>query len=190
MTAPFFQLLHVSCSIWNSHFSSCERTNTEILDTLAISYLLSGPYSPITELCPVSLQPRCSCTAVRATAAPPRWSLPTWCCGRTWTWNPRSAPCGRSGRSAPTTASWGSSASSTSAWWRRASSSPKTQRCRIFFFKFLKPLEDALETQIATIKQKRDRIPACLVKVSFLSSVTVFRDGTKLCHIVAIKRCF
>lgn len=51
----------------------------------------------------------------------------------------------------------------------------------VFAFGVLSPSEDALETQIAPTRLKRNRIPACGVKVS-LSSGTVSQDGTKLCH--------
>lgn len=50
VTAPFFQLLHVFCSIWNSQFSSCKRTNINTLYILAVSYCFSDIHSTITRI--------------------------------------------------------------------------------------------------------------------------------------------
>lgn len=47
---PFFQVLHVFCSIQNLHFSSCWRTNVITLYILAISCCFSNIYSSITQI--------------------------------------------------------------------------------------------------------------------------------------------
>lgn len=84
MIAPFFQVLHSFGSILNLESSSYRRTNYYALHPsyfmLPFNHIFH--YNPPCDLS--SLQDKCLCIAVRATAVLLPWSSPTSCFARTW----------------------------------------------------------------------------------------------------------